>query len=110
MSAKFSTVDAERYWSQVAGLRADQLVFVDETGFTQKAFYRRYGRSLKNQKCIMHTFGPSSRRVNIIAAVLLRGFLAVQMFQGACTRDVYNDFIITQLVSCIAVYRIPNYD
>ena len=92
-------VDVECYWSEVEGLHAEQLVFVDETGFTQKAFYHHYGWPLKNRRCIMHTFGPSSHCTNVIAAVSMCGFLSVQMFQGSCTRDVYNDFIITQLVS-----------
>ena len=83
------------------GPHTDQLVFVDETGFTQKTFYHHYGQSFMNQKCTMHTFGLSSHWINVIAAGSLRRFLAVQMFHGACTRDVYNDFIITQLVSVL---------
>ena len=98
MSSKFSKIDAACYWSQVAGLCPDQLVFVDETGFNQKCFLRCYGRSRKNQKCIMQTFGPNTRRTNVIAAVSQRGFLAVQIFQGACTRAIYNDYIINELV------------
>ena len=99
MSAKFSSIDAERYWTEITGLRPDQLVFVDETGFNQKCFQRQYGRSFKNQKCRMQTFGPNTRRTNVIAAVSLRGFLAVKMFNASCTRETYNDYIIHELVS-----------
>ena len=102
MSSKFSCADAERYWTEATGLHADQLVFVDETGFNQKCFQCRYGRALKNKKCIMQTFGPNTRRTNVIAAVSTRGFLAVQMFQGSCTTEVFNDYIINELV-CLLV-------
>ena len=80
------------------------MVFVDETGFSNKCFYRQYGRSKKNQKCIMQTFGPNMHPTNVIAAVSMCGFLAVQMFQGVCTRDIYNDFIINELVSVFRVF------
>ena len=52
----------------------------------------------------MRTFGPNTRRTNVIAAVSTQGFLAVQMFQGACTREIYTDFIINELVSVFRVF------
>lgn len=99
LSSKFSTTDAERYWTEVAGLKPEQLVFVDETGFNQKSFQRRYGRSKKNTKCLMRIFAANTRRTNVIAAVSLRGFLAVKMFQASCNKEIYNEYIINELVS-----------
>ena len=61
MSSKFSCADAECYWTEATRLHADQLVFVDETGFNHKCFQHFYGHALKNKKCIMQTVGPNTQ-------------------------------------------------
>ena len=47
----------------------------------------------------MRIFAANTRRTNVIAAVSLRGFLAVKMFQASCNKEIYNEYIINELVS-----------
>jgi transposase len=76
----------------MAGIEAQQLVFVDETAITI-AMTRRYGRAPKGQRAtgsVPRTYGKS---VTLIAALSLTGVGAVMTLEGAADATVFETYV-----------------
>ena len=77
----------------------NQLVFIDESYKDERSLSRLYGYSLKNihaQKKVVFIRG---KRYTILPALILDGFVAIDVFEGSCDKKRFVDFILDQVVN-----------
>ena len=87
----------DAYIRRIANYRADQLVFLDESGLNTNMGERRYGRGPKGKK-IVHKVTPGrSPNISLLPAMTVNGYLACTTFQGSVERRAFLDFLKTDL-------------
>jgi len=82
-------VEQRRRWPQrLAGVPADQLVFVDESGANTQ-MTRRYGRSAIGQRLVCAVPHGHYQTTTMIAAVRLQGPQAPWLFDGPMDGELF---------------------
>ena len=75
-------------WQQVwLGLRAEDLIFLDESGSNQ-AMAPRYGYALKGQRSAGQVPRNRGRNTSILAAMSSQGFVGTMTVEGATNKEV----------------------
>jgi hypothetical protein len=87
----------EEYWEKIRDVRAEDLVFVDESG-SNLGMTRLYGRAEKGQRVYDSVPLNRGKNVTIIGAIALKGLLAFINVFGAANGLIFEAFIATLLV------------
>jgi len=86
------------WFRKLANWRADQLVFLDESGINSKLGRRTHGWAIKGQS--MHAKVTSGRTENLslLPAFIIDGFIAIAVYRGGVNAENYEDFVRMQLL------------
>jgi len=77
---------------------ADQLIFVDEMGSDDRTGDRSYGWSDKGLRAVVSRWLQRKKRVSVLPAYTVDGYIVATTFPGTCTAEIFEDFIIDQLL------------
>jgi hypothetical protein len=97
MRAHYLGVIGEHYTS-------NQLIFLDECAKDERSLSRLYGYSPRNTRACKKVVFVRGKRYTILPALTLDGFIAVDVFEGACDRKRFVDFVLNQVVCNICLY------
>jgi len=90
--------DARAIWrAEVAGLAADTLVFVDETG-AYPGMTRTYGWAPSDQRAVGRVLRNRGTATTLIASLSLTGMGPSRTFSGATTGDRFVAYLTEQLL------------
>jgi transposase len=88
---------------------ADQIVSVNESGSDDRAGDRQYGWSTQGARAIVRRWFSRGRRdrVSVLAGYTIEGYIAATTFYGTCTGDLFEGFIINELLPLCNPYLGP---
>jgi hypothetical protein len=91
-----------RYLAEVVLYDPNLLVFVDETGSNRKDAMRKFGYSLRGQRCIAKKLLVRGKRVSAIATLSTERVLDVKFVTGNVSGEIFSQFIeLNLLLRCI---------
>ena len=85
---------------KLAHFRADQLVFLDESGFNPRTGDATHGWGMKGEVIRYQVPGPKSENYSLLPAMTVDGYIACSVHQGAVNKDLFRDFIQDLLPLC----------
>jgi hypothetical protein len=77
---------------------ANQLVFVDETGSDERTGDRQYGWATIGEKARVSRWFGSRKRVSFLGAYTIEGYITGITFGGTCNAELFEEFIIDNLL------------
>ncbi len=83
---------------------ANQFVFVDESGSDERTGDRVYGYSKKGVPAVVQRWLQSRKRVSVLPAYTLEGYMKSITFEGTCTGDIFESFIVDDLLPSMNPY------
>src|SRR5436189_33902 len=84
--------------------KLEQLIFIDETSKDERSLSRAYGYSVKNVKVEKKIVFMRGKRYTILPALILNEFIAADIIEGSCNKEIFQTFILTQVVCCLSIY------
>jgi hypothetical protein len=81
----------------------DQLIFLDEAAKDERTLTHSYGYALANVRAQKKVVFVRGKRYTMLPALSLDGILALDVMEGSCTKDRFQEFILSQVVSEIFV-------
>lgn len=85
------------WWTEIAEVAAEQLVFVDESG-ANITLTPRYGRAPRGERCVGKVPRNWGKNTTLMAAMTLAGVQTAAVIEGAMDRPVFDQFIAQFLV------------
>jgi transposase len=82
----------------------EQLIFVDESGSDERTGDRMYGWAGKGIRAQVSRWLANRDRVSLLLAYTIKGYIASRTFKGTCTGDIFEDFIIEQVLPICNAY------
>jgi len=82
----------------ISDFNSEQLIFIDETAKDERSLSRTYGYSTVNIRAQKSTVFIRGNRYTILPALTLDGFIAAEVIEGSCTKELFQAFIINQVV------------
>ncbi len=82
----------QEYWEEIRDIRAEDLVFLDETGINLM-MVRLYARALKGERATGERPYQQGSNVTLIGAMSLKGMVAALSLDGGINGDVFKYFI-----------------
>lgn len=86
---------------------AEQLVFVDESGSDDRTGDRQYGWAESGIRAIVQRWLANRDRVSVLPAYTIEGYIAATTFYGTCNGQIFEDFIIDQVLPLCNPYPGP---
>jgi transposase len=86
------------YQFKIRGFTADQFVFVDESGSDVRTGDRRYGYAESGVQAVVKRWLQSRKRVSVLPAYTVEGYITSITFEGTCTGDMFEAFIIDHVL------------
>lgn len=102
-------VDALSFWNSLCPFYAgpEQLVFVDETSKDGRAAIRKYAWSPKGTPAIVRLPFSRGRRVSVLAALGMQGFIAWETTRGTFDRARFHQALVTKILPKMNRYPAP---
>ena len=94
MRAHYLGIIGEHYTS-------NQLIFLDESAKDERSLSRLYEYSSRNTRACKKVVFVRRKWYTILPALILDEFIAVDVFEGACDRKKFVDFVLNQVVCSI---------
>ena len=85
-----------------------QLIFIDETSKDGRHAYRRYARSKQGTKAVVKLPFLRGKRVSIVAALNITGFMCWETTRGTFTRRRFHDAFARCVVPRLNPWPLPN--
>ena len=82
-------------------------MFVDESGSDDRTRDRKYGWAVLGVRAVVRRWLASKERVSVLPAYTIDGYIAAKTFLGTCTAEVFEDFIIDQVLPLCNPYPGP---
>ena len=92
---------------QLQYFTADQIVSIDESESDDRVGDRYYGLSIKGVRAIIRRWFGNKLRVSVLAAYTIDGYIKALVFDGTCDGDIFEGFIIDQVVPLCNPYPGP---
>ncbi len=90
----------------------EQLVFIDESAVDNRTLTRRWGRSPKGKRAILHTVWVRGKRFSIEGALSVEGLHSYEIHEGSMNAETFNSFVEHTLVLlhlvCFLGYSLAN--
>ena len=83
----------QQYMGKLAGWRADQLIFADESAANERASNRKFGWAPKGITPHEYRLFKRSERWSILPAYTVDGFITWEILQGSFTMELFEEFI-----------------
>ena len=80
---------------------------MDESGNDERRSERHYGYADKGTKAQVKRFLQRRERVSVLPAYTIDGYITARTFKGTCTRDIFEEFIIEQVLPICTPYPGP---
>jgi len=77
----------------------EQLIFLDESAKDERTSCRQYGYSPRNQAAIKKVVFIRGTRYTLLPALSLDGIIALDVIQGSCNKEQFQNFILAKVVS-----------
>jgi transposase len=77
---------------------AEQLVFLDESGSDSRTGDRQYGYSHRGSRAKVKRWLSDRKRVSILPAYTIEGYIKAKSFYGTATTETFEDFIFDQVL------------
>src|SRR5579871_2240771 len=74
-------------------MKADQLVFLDESGINIKTGERTRGWSQKGQVIQYKVPGPRSENYSVLPVLTIDGYIACNIYQGSVNAEMFEEFV-----------------
>lgn len=91
---------ADQLQAQEKVYGADNVVYIDETGF-QKYAYRAHGWALRGQKIYGDVSGNNRKCTNLILARAGSRHFAPMLFEGTCCKKTFNTWLHRVLIPAL---------
>lgn len=88
------------YWLQVGDVKPENLVFIDEMGISL-SLNRTHARSPQGERAYDSKPYNPGKRVSVIGAIALKGFLGCMTIEGTTNSNVFQVFVEKVLVKCL---------
>ena len=88
----------QQYMEKLAGWRADQLIFVDESAANERASNRKLGRGITPHE---YRLFKLSECWSILPAYTVDGFITWEVLQGSFTMELFEEFIEFKVLTLI---------
>ena len=85
-----------------------QIVFIDETSKDGRHAYRRYARSKRGTKAVVKLPFSRGKRVSIMAALCVQGFLTWETTRGTFTRLKFHKAFARRVIPKLNPWPLPN--
>ena len=85
--------------NMMSNYTADQLVFLDKSSKDDCAILCRYGRAISGQPAVKNVSLNRGVRYNILPALTINGYMAVQAVEGSIDGAEFFDFVLNDVVS-----------
>lgn len=82
----------------IQNFTANQIVTVDESGSDSRTGDRHFGYSSKGARAVVRRWLSNRKRVSVLPAYTVEGYITAKTFEGTCTAAIFEDFIIDQLL------------
>jgi len=99
----------EQFGAELAGVPAEQLVYLDETGMDNNEA-RTYGWSPQGEPCWGEKPGQRTHRVSLLDALHQHDLIAPFVFEGTCNTALFEAYIAHCLVPVLKPGQIVIYD
>jgi transposase len=98
-----SAIKRAAYWQGIFkhGVCGEHIIFVDESHKDSRTISRRQGWARRGRRAIVNEPFVRGKRYSVLAAISTEGYEAVQIVEGAVTKEIYQDFMINKLVRSI---------
>jgi hypothetical protein len=82
------------WWLQkLGGWRAEQLIFLDESGINPRTTDRTDAWSKKGKVVRSKVPGPRRENFSVLSALTVDGYIACNIYQGAVNGELFKDFV-----------------
>ena len=92
------------YFNKIMNIPFENIIYLDETGFNRHII-EKYGYSPVGVDCHVPVKGSKGNSITLISAISLAGLVYYTLFEGACNRKIFIDFLITNLIPRIQTER-----
>ena len=82
----------------------NQLIFLDESAKDERSLSRLYGYSPRNTPAQKKVVFIREKQYTILPALIIEGFVTIDVFEGSCDRKKFIDFILGQVVPIMNPY------
>ncbi len=86
---------------------AEQIVCVDESGSDDRTGDRQFGWAHKGARATVRRWLANRERVSVLPAYTIEGYITATTFYGTCNAQIFEDFIIDQLLPLCNLYPGP---
>ena len=80
---------------------------MDESGNDERRSERHYGYADKGIRAQVERYLKKRERVSVLPAYTIDGYIAARTFTGTCTGDIFEEFIIEQVLPICTPYPGP---
>ena len=87
--------------------KARHIVCVNESGSDERTGDRRFGYSPKGVPAVVSRWLQSRTRVSVLPAYTVDGYIAATTFKGTCNADVFQSFIIDDVLPLMNPFPAP---
>ena len=91
----------------MAGWDANQLLFLDESAANERTMDRKYGWAPIGVTPHKYKSIKRSERWSILPVYTIDGFYVWDIIQGSYTKELFNEFVCTQVLPCCTPYPGP---
>ena len=94
--------------ARITKYKPDQLIFIDKSSKDERTLTRNYVYAFRSARANKKIVFVRGKRYTILPAMSLDGILALEVFEGSCTKDRFQHFILSKVVS-ILLFIFPNF-
>ena len=92
---------------KLAQWRADQLVFLDESGINARSGERTHGWGLKGKVIPSKVPGKKAENFSVLPALTVDGYIACNVYQGSVNMETFTAFVEHDLLPRCTRYPGP---
>ena len=81
----------QHYQFKIREFTPDQFIFVDESGSDPRTGDRMYGYAASGVRAVVSRWLQSRKRVSVLPAYTIDGYITSITFEGTCTGDISED-------------------
>ena len=83
----------------------EQLIFLDESAKDEQSLSQGYGYAFANARAQKKLVFIRGKWYTILPALTMEGIVAVEIMEGSCDEEKFNEFILSQVVGSLCTYN-----
>lgn len=97
----------DAWYRKIADWRADQVVFLDESGLNKKMGERSYGYGPKGRVIRSKVTAQKAENISLLPAMTIDGYIACNIYHGSVNRVLFEEFIENDVLPLCGRYPGP---